>query len=43
MILAGWFPAGSWDPAAGVTLPRVKELVGMAEGTTFLVPPAQNR
>lgn len=40
MILAGWFPAGGSDPSAGVTPAQTKELIDMAESTTFLVPPA---
>jgi len=42
MILAGWFPAGGSDPAAGVTPAQTKELIDMAESTTFLVPPAHS-
>jgi len=42
MILAGWFPAGGSDPSAGVTSAQTKELIDMAESTTFLVPPAQS-
>jgi hypothetical protein len=38
MILAGWFPRGSSDPAAGVSRPRAKELLRMAETVTFLTP-----
>jgi hypothetical protein len=40
MILAGWFPAGGSDPAAGVTPAQAKELVGMAESITFVEPGA---
>ena len=40
MILAGWFPAGGSDPAAGVTAAKAKELVGMAESITFVEPDA---
>jgi hypothetical protein len=40
VVLAGWFPARSSDPARGVSRARARELLRMAETITFLPPAA---
>jgi len=43
VILVGWFPPGSSDPSAGVTPAQAQELIRMAGGIRFVVPPVTSR